>query len=186
MPLKDPLHDDQVAVLRWVADGCPPDVWEGHSYKLNARALESRRLVKVSRPKGGWTAQLLPAGQHYLDHDDYPPGHWGDRPTDRRKVVPAKGRAAAGEAVAEPSRKRPASPARRTRPDGLTPTRQLLQDVILAGGVLERNTRDDKTNYGSLVGTINRRKMAPDGQHLAMYSGASYHQTVFRLVSVQD
>jgi hypothetical protein len=37
-------------------------------------------------------------------------------------------------------------------PDGLMPTRKLLKDTIDVGGILERNTKDDKTNYRSLVG----------------------------------
>jgi hypothetical protein len=55
-----------------------------------------------------------------------------------------------------------------------------------AGGILERDTRDDKTSYRSLVGIINRRKMAPDGQEVIMLSGARYHEIIFRLSSVSD
>jgi hypothetical protein len=39
-------------------------------------------------------------------------------------------------------------------PDGLTPTRKLLKDIIDGGGIMERSTEDDKTNYRSLVSII--------------------------------
>jgi hypothetical protein len=67
----------------------------------------------------------------------------------------------------------------------LTPTRKLLKDIIDAGGILQRETREDKTSYRSLVGIINRRKMAPDGQEVIMLSGEPY-QVIFRLSSVSD
>ncbi len=62
----------------------------------------------------------------------------------------------------------------------------MLKDIIDAGGILDRDIRDDETRYRSLVGIINRRKMAPDGQEVILLSGASYHQIIFRLSSVSD
>ena len=61
-----------------------------------------------------------------------------------------------------------------------------MKNIIDAGGILERDIRDDKTSYRSLVGIINRRKMAPDGQEVIMLSGTTYHQIIFRLSSVSD
>ncbi|MAU81219.1 MAG: hypothetical protein CME34_04980 [Gordonia sp.] len=55
-----------------------------------------------------------------------------------------------------------------------------------AGGVLERNSRDDKTKYSTLAAAINRHGMAPDGQHVAVYNGARYGEWIIRLVSVLD
>lgn len=83
----------------------------------------------------------------------------------------------------EPRPPRPPAP---RLPDGLTPTRKLLKDIIDAGGILERDTRNDTTGYRSLVGIINRRKMAPDAQEVIMLNGATYHQVIFRLSSVSD
>ncbi|PJE24237.1 MAG: hypothetical protein CK431_07030 [Mycobacterium sp.] len=71
-------------------------------------------------------------------------------------------------------------------PDGLTPTRKLLKDIVDAGGILERDTSEDNTNYRSLVGIINRRKMAPNGQEVIMLSGAKYRHLIFRMSSVSD
>jgi hypothetical protein len=36
-----------------------------------------------------------------------------------------------------------------------------LKDIIDAGGVLERDIRDDNSNFRSLVANINRRQTAP-------------------------
>ncbi len=37
-----PLTDRQLAVLGWIADGCPDGVWPDHSHKLSVGALEVR------------------------------------------------------------------------------------------------------------------------------------------------
>jgi hypothetical protein len=37
-----PLNERPVAVLSWVADGCPAGVWGDHSYKATDRFLSSR------------------------------------------------------------------------------------------------------------------------------------------------
>jgi len=50
--LNAPLNDWQLAVLSWIADGCPPGVMTTPSYKTTAVALQGRRLVTVSRKKG--------------------------------------------------------------------------------------------------------------------------------------
>lgn len=42
------------------------------SYKPTARALENRRLAKVSRRGGVWGASLTEDGHHYLEHNAYP------------------------------------------------------------------------------------------------------------------
>lgn len=47
---------------------------EGHSHKTTARALATRRLVKVSKSKGLWSAELTDDGRYYLDHDKFPHG----------------------------------------------------------------------------------------------------------------
>ncbi len=67
-----PLTPRQLAVLQWVADGCPAGVWPDETHKHSARALEARGLVAVRRQNGIWHAVMRPDGQHYLDHGDYP------------------------------------------------------------------------------------------------------------------
>jgi hypothetical protein len=43
------LNVQQVAVLRWINDGCPEGVMEGEAHKVSAAALRSRDLIS---PKG--------------------------------------------------------------------------------------------------------------------------------------
>ena len=185
MALDAPLNHRQVEVLRWISDGCPDGRWTGFTYKTTASALQSRRLVEVSKRGGTWSASILPAGAHYLTHGRYPPAHW---PTKRGGVAVDLDRAAAASVQSNrvhwsPPPPRPAKPA---PPDGLTPTRKLVKDIIDAGGIFEIDTKDDKTSYRSLVGIINRRGMAPDGQEVIMLTGRSYHHLVFRLSKVSD
>lgn len=140
--------------------------------------------MSISKRGGVWSATVLPAGMHYLTHGQYPPGHWRIRKARNSSDEP-------DAAVANPAQisrlaaKLPPPP-RPKPPDGLTPTRKLLKDIIDAGGILERDIREDDTSYRSLVGIINRRKMAPDGQEVIMLSGATYYEIIFRLSSVSD
>jgi excisionase family DNA binding protein len=65
----------QLDVLRWIGDGCPPGHWADQTHKASARALASRGLAQVGRPKsagGAWSAALTEAGRYYLDHGRYP------------------------------------------------------------------------------------------------------------------
>ncbi|UXA07603.1 hypothetical protein KXD96_05635 [Mycobacterium sp. SMC-2] len=80
----------------------------------------------------------------------------------------------------------PIHPPKPAVPDELTPTRKLLRDIIDGGGILNRNSEDDKTSYRSLVGIINRRRMAPDGQQVILIDGAKYGDVILRLSAVSD
>lgn len=74
--LDKPLNASQLAVLRWIAEGCPDGVMQGHAHKTSAVALQSRRLVKISRRGGVWTAQITEAGHAYLQTQT---GHFPSR-----------------------------------------------------------------------------------------------------------
>lgn len=189
MALDLPLNDRQLDVLRWISDGCPDGRWTDFTFKTTANALAWRRLVTVSKRGGVWSAALLPAGEHYLATKQYPPGHWSKR----RGVqhvdldLPVRPAVVAERPVVSVSPNAVASrPKKQVPPDELTPTRKLVKAIVDAGGILEIDTTDDKTSYRSLVGIINRRGMAPDGQEVIMLSGKSYHHLIFRLASVSD
>ena len=190
VPLDAPLSRRQLDVLRWIRDGCPDGRWTDFTFKTTATALASRRLVTVSKRRGIWSASILPAGRHYLTNSAYPEGRWRPRRGRRPSVVEVPPRAAAvaqhpvpavASATTDPSPTKAAAP-----PVGLTPTRKLLKQLIDAGGILEIDTNDDPTSYRSLVGIINRRRMAADGQAVLIVPGRSYHHLVLRLSSVSD
>ncbi|WP_133119148.1 hypothetical protein [Mycolicibacterium agri] len=103
-----------------------------------------------------------------------------DLDTAARTQMVAPGKPVVGES---PTTRRPA---KKPPTNELTPTRKLLKDITDAGGILEIDTQDDKTSYRSLVGIINRRRMAPDGQEVIMLNGAHYRHVIFRLSSVSD
>lgn len=85
MALHTPLNPRQLDVLYWIHDGCPAGRWPDFTFKATAAALASRRLVKVSKRGGVWSAAILPAGEHYLAKGQYPVGHWsGRRPGQQR------------------------------------------------------------------------------------------------------
>jgi hypothetical protein len=66
------LTEEQVALLRWVEDGCPDGVVEGVSYRISAAALHRRGLVAVSGHGPTWKAALTAAGKEYLRRLDGP------------------------------------------------------------------------------------------------------------------
>ena len=60
-----------------------------------------------------------------------------------------------------------------------------MQDIVDAGGVLEVNTSNDNRSFTSLVGIINRRGMAPDGQEVIL-TRARHNRVIMRLSAVSD
>lgn len=187
MALDAPLSDRQVEVLRWINDGCPDGRWSDFTFKTTANALASRRLVIISKRGGVWSAAMLPAGEHYLAKGTYPQGHWSKKHRVHQEE-PARPAVVAQRPVTSQPEGSDATPrVKKPAPlDGLTPTRKLVKDIVEAGGILEIDTKDDKTSYKSLVGIINRRGIAPDGQEVIMLDGKSYHHLIFRLSSVSD
>lgn len=77
--VKARLNETQIAVLRWLADGQPGGA-ATNPQRLTARALSSRRLVKINGRGPQWHAELTDAGRHFVDHGEYPPGHFGPEP----------------------------------------------------------------------------------------------------------
>lgn len=185
-----PLSQCQLDVLQWISNGCPDGQWTNFSYKTTAGALAWRRLISVSKRGGSWSAEILPAGVYYLDHCNYPPGHWRvKRPLAEPVVsdIAMRPTATPQRPVALRPPRQPLKPARPRSPDELTPTRKLLKDIIDAGGVLERKPdKDDDTNYRGLVAMINRWKMAPDSQEVILIEGPGYRHFIFRLSAVSD
>lgn len=76
------LNQAQSALLQWIAAGNPAGA-ATNPQRVSARALASRRLVTIKGRCARWTATLTNAGRHYLEHDDYPPGHFGPVPQPR-------------------------------------------------------------------------------------------------------
>jgi len=61
------LNEKRLAVLRWVADGCPAGVQEGNSHRITAAALRRRNLVRTSGRGSTWRAKITSTGRDYLE-----------------------------------------------------------------------------------------------------------------------
>ena len=75
MAQRKTLDAGQIALLRWIAEGCPDGVMEGHFHRISASALRSKGLVKISGHGPSWTAKATKTGQGYLEQleGDDPP-----------------------------------------------------------------------------------------------------------------
>jgi hypothetical protein len=72
----DTLTDQQLAILRWIADGCLPGVVDNEqNARISAAALRRRSLVTTRRRGSSWSAQITEAGRAYLQRaaGDDPP-----------------------------------------------------------------------------------------------------------------
>jgi hypothetical protein len=72
MAQRKTLTEAQVAVLRWISDGCPEGVMQDHHHRISAAALRSRGLVETRGRGRSWTATVTPAGTAYLATVDGP------------------------------------------------------------------------------------------------------------------
>jgi hypothetical protein len=66
------LTEQQIALLRWIAAGCPDGEIEGDSYRVSAAALRRRGLVTTSGGGPTWSAAITSRGQEYLEKVDGP------------------------------------------------------------------------------------------------------------------
>ena len=189
-----PLNDRQFEILRWIGQGCPEGVMEGHLHKRIAVALQDRRLVKISKKGGSWRAVATDAGRHYIDRGDYPNGFWiTPKPPaipSHPSAVPREGpRSKAptkresedspSESEVAPALASPPQPAPRAK--RLPVTEQLIADVISAGGELRVNTAEDKVNYDQRVAAAIRHGKVPEGKLLVIERGTSWQQRIIRL-----
>lgn len=181
-----PLNTRQLEVLRWIHEGCPEGRWNNFSYKNVAIALQSRRLVLVSKRGGRWKAMIEPAGLYYLEHGAFPAGHFSKRRPNPQRVDIAQPYSAPRDAghgakAAVASQVESAGDEEPSSTPSIRPARALLDEVIAAGGEIRHESKDGPRQYSSLVSAINRHKMAPDGKHLVLESGGSWNKCVIRL-----
>jgi hypothetical protein len=67
---RETLTENQVAVLRWIAEGCPSNVMQGDSPRISAAALKRRGLVTTTGHGPSWAARISQAGREYLEKVD--------------------------------------------------------------------------------------------------------------------
>lgn len=72
MAQRKTMTEQQVAILRWIGDGCPDGVMEGTLHRISAGALRNRGLVKTTGRGPSWSATITAAGRDYLGKVDGP------------------------------------------------------------------------------------------------------------------
>jgi hypothetical protein len=72
MAQRKTLTEAQVDLLRWVADGCADDVYEGTNHHISVAALQRRGLALTAGRGDAWTASVTGAGIAYLAEVDGP------------------------------------------------------------------------------------------------------------------
>ncbi|HZR93052.1 MAG TPA: hypothetical protein VFA44_11685 [Gaiellaceae bacterium] len=72
MAQRKTLNEVQIAVLRWINDGCPDNGVDGISTRISAGALRNRGLVRTRGRGPTWKAAITSAGKEYLRQVDGP------------------------------------------------------------------------------------------------------------------
>src|SRR5487761_1457463 len=62
----DYLSMAQFDLLSWVSGGCKGGTYEGTSYRVSARALHNRGLIRVEGRGPTWTAKITAEGRRLL------------------------------------------------------------------------------------------------------------------------
>lgn len=160
----------------------------GSTYKKSARALQDRRLVKISKTDDSWSAVVTDIGHYYLKHRSFPP----------------KSTALTGKPMSTPSRAKTTAPRHggtpvrsprstsTTQPPRLSATEQLVADVVAAGGVLKRLAESGYNvshRTSELVRNANRHGKTPPGTRLVHsidYDGDRWHGTRYDVFVLED
>lgn len=66
MAQRKTLTEQQVSLLRWIADGCPDGVMSNDWYRISAAALKRRGLIRIRGRGPTWSASVTAAGREYL------------------------------------------------------------------------------------------------------------------------
>ena len=72
--MRKPLNDRQAALLQRISDDTAPVTSHESGLATSVYALQHRRLVKLTRSKGSWTAEITDEGRFYLEHGRCQPG----------------------------------------------------------------------------------------------------------------
>jgi hypothetical protein len=169
----------QLDVLKWIVAGCPDGQQSGNTYKTTAIALQGRRLVKVSKKGGVWSAHATDAGRHYVANGAYPEDHWQAPPPRSPGSAASKNATPQSSAPAEADAHKPAhagavSPRRPVKVPKVRPVDELL-DALLAGMSVEVEYAD-RHRYSTLVGSA-RRSVRVSTEKMLVYREPGYRGT---------
>lgn len=142
----DYLSMAQFDLLSWVSGGCKDGTCEGTSYRISARALHNRGLIKVEGSGPAWTAKITTEGTRLLKQQ-------------ARRV----------EAERERARREEQARVERERESQRLRTRSLevLEAVTAAGGRLALDAGYSEREVTQMADCLAREGLLPDGQRLA-------------------
>lgn len=165
---KTPPTERQMAVLQWIADGCPDGVMTEMTYKVSAYALEDRNLVRTQRRRKPWSAEITEAGKHLLTHPVAEIEQSDDSVgSPESAAAPAHHATEAGLAPPAPKVIKKQLPA--ARPKSAT---EQMMDRLVVESVIEFD-RGDTGRYKSMATFAKRKNLVPEEMELVVTSGWS-------------
>jgi len=170
----DPLKEHQLALLQRIAGGDDLSSPDGVDQRHSARALQSRRLVDVSRRGGTWRAQITDAGRFYLDngmHPDHPDRLLGDTAAPRQRT---RSNVAARHGERPAGRPRGGDTAKASGTAGSPTTaiveqaQQLVERLQAEGGTVrvESPGAEERALYRRVIHAAKQHRLVPAGFHL--------------------
>lgn len=189
----DPLKEHQLLLLRRIGDGDDLSGPDGVDQRHSARALQSRRLVDVSRRGGVWRAQITDAGRFYLDngvHPDHPDRLLNSTTTPRRRVRTTVTAKQDASAPAEPRAGVAITAAGSTRSPAsamVEQARQLVERLQAEGGTVrvESPDSDERALYRRVIHAAKQHGLVPAGFHLK-HTGRAAGDLIIRLSNDGD
>ncbi len=142
----DYLSVAQFDLLSWVSGGCKGGIYEGTSYRVSARALHNRGLIRVEGSGPTWTAKITAEGRRLLKEQARRVE--AERERERREE----------EARAERERE-----AQRLRARAL----EVIEAVTAAGGRLALTADYSEREVTQITDCLARGSLLPDGQWFA-------------------
>lgn len=189
----DPLKEHQLLLLRRIGDGDDLSGPDGLDQRHSARALQTRRLVDISRRGGVWRAQITDAGRFYLDngiHPDHPDRLLGGTaaPRQRARTTVAVKQGGASSARSEAGGTTTAASSARTPAAAMVEqARQLVERLQAEGGTVrvESPDADERAWYRRAIHAAKQHGLVPTGFHLK-HTGRAAGDLIIRLSSDDD
>lgn len=164
------LNKRQIAVLHWVRQGCPSDVWETSVYKISCVALQNRGHLRISKRRGQWNATVTEAGQHCLTHGTYPSVRPRTSGIGRKRGAgnPDPARSETHEPPAEPPSSTSPLLSPKAPPKHKTLTDQLLEELAENNGhIIKTGTSGPNTvNWSARVNAARKSGKIPKTKEL--------------------
>ncbi|KAB1156371.1 hypothetical protein F6X68_11945 [Micromonospora sp. AMSO12t] len=189
----DPLKEHQLLLLRRIGDGDDLSGPDGLDQRHSARALQTRRLVDISRRSGVWRAQITDAGRFYLDngiHPDHPDRLSPARATPRQRTRTAITSNRSGLASSRSPAGGGATSADSPQPPPTATVEQarlLVERLRAEGGTVRVESPDseERALYRRVIHAAKQHGLVPAGFHIK-HTGRAAGDLIIRLSNDDD